>query len=56
MLPHETRKIILMLYSAMVNLANIDSDQFEALHINNLDQLYSPERINIIAIVFGNMI
>lgn len=45
-----------MLYSAMVNLASIDSGQFEALHINNFDKLYSPERINIIAIFIGNMI
>lgn len=57
MLPCETRKVILLLYSVMVNLDSIDSDQFGALHIkNDLDRLCSPESIDIIAIVFGNMI
>lgn len=57
MLPCETRKVILLFYSVMVNLDSTDSDQFGALHIkNNLDKLCSPKRIDIIAIVFGNMI
>lgn len=57
MLPCETRKVILLFYSVMVNLDSTDSDQFGALHIkNNLDKLCSPKRIDIIAIVFGNVI
>lgn len=57
MLPCETRKVILLLYSVMVNLDSTGSDQFGALHIkNHLDKLCSPKRIDIIAIVFGNMI
>jgi len=57
MLPCETRKVILLIYSVMVYLDNTDSEQFGPLHVkNNLDKLHSPERTDITAIGFGNII
>lgn len=57
MLPRQTKKAILLLYSVMVNLDSVDTDQFGALHIkSNFDKLRGPDRIDIIVIVSGNMI